>query len=155
MPLTDDTNALIGILQFTEKLLDHLIARLSPDDNARFSEAWDNETRPNIHQAISTLQNVTDVTDPTWSKLVGAGLTGRSLALKRHYLAQAASDGFIKKFLKFLNGLLKSLISALPGAEPVKELKDYIESFFDDAPEPDSGLITLFNSGGFVPFAAP
>jgi hypothetical protein len=112
-------------------------------------------TRLALRKAISVLADVTDVADPTWERLAEAGLTGKSLTLKRHYLAQAASGGFIKKFLKFLNGLLKSLISAIPGAEPVKELKDYIENFFDDVPEPDSGLTTLFNSGGYVPFAAP
>jgi hypothetical protein len=154
MAFEGDRNALIGILQFTDNLFVHLIGRLPPQDNARFSDVWTNETRPALQQVINTLQNLND-TDPIWARLMGAGLTGRSLGLKRHYLAQAASDGFMKKFLKFLNGLLKSLISAIPGIEPVKELKDYIESFFDDVPEPDTGLITLFHSGGYVPFGHP
>ena len=154
MAFEDDRNALIGILQFTDLLFDHLIERLPPQDKTRFSDVWTNETRPALQQVVNTLQNLND-NDLIWARLMGAGLTGRTLGLKRHYLAQAASDGFMKKLLKFLNGLLKSLISAIPGVEPVKELKDYIESFFDDVPEPDTGLTTLFNNGGYVPFGNP
>src|SRR5579863_2895910 len=155
MSFVGDKAALVGILQFTEKLFDHLIQRMPPEDRTRFQEAWNLEVRAQLHQVIATLNGVQSEQEPVWEKLAASGLTGRSLNLKRHYLATSASNGFLKKFLKFLNSLLQSLITGIPGAEPIKELKDYIESFFDEVPEPDNGLTTLFNMGGFVPFGMP
>jgi hypothetical protein len=61
------------------------------------------------------------------SVLRRVGLAGKSLTLKLGYLAEAASGGWRGKLLNLLNKFLGSLAGGLPGTEPVKELKEWLE----------------------------
>jgi hypothetical protein len=61
------------------------------------------------------------------SVLRRVGLAGKSLTLKLGYLAEAASGGWRGKVFNLLNKFLGSLAGGLPGTEPVKELKEWLE----------------------------
>jgi hypothetical protein len=68
-----------------------------------------------------------------------AGLSGAQLVLKMTGF-QAAFDRFVQrgtlnllgKVLKWINSILQSLLSAIPGAEGIKEFKDSLESEIED-----------------------
>jgi hypothetical protein len=80
------------------------------------------------------------------------GLAGKSLKMKLHYLADAASGGWRTKLLQLLNKFLGSLASAVPGAEAVKEFKEWLEGFLDNYPEPDSTIKVAYSEAGYDPF---
>src|ERR1700727_911937 len=98
MPLAEDRDAIIEVLQFTEKLFDLLITRLKPPDQQLFQDAW-NETRPVLLEQISLLRPITSDDDSVWDAIKRVGLTGKSLTMKLHFLAKAAVGGWPKKLL--------------------------------------------------------
>jgi hypothetical protein len=145
MPLNEDRDAIIEVLQFTGKLFDLLISRFDEPDLSLFQNAW-NETRPVLDQHISLLGSVTSENNPVWAAIQRVGLTGNNLKMKLHYLAKAASGGWRKKLLDLLNKFLGSLASGLPGVEPIKELKEWLEEQIGEDSDPDSGIISTYNS---------
>jgi len=155
MPLKEDRDAIIEVLRFTQKLFDLLIPRLSPFDQQLFQDAW-NETRPILEQQISLIQSITAEEHPLWSALRRVGLTGKNLAMKLHYLAKAASGGWRKKLLDLLNRFLGSLASGLPGVEPIKELKEWLEDQLDDQlradPGPDPSIVSCYSNESYKYF---
>jgi len=80
------------------------------------------------------------------------GLIGKSLKLKLHYLAERASGGWRTNLLNLLNKFLGSLGGGLPGVEPIKEFKEWLEGFSEDQPEPDEGVRALYYQAGHDPF---
>ena len=112
MPLDEDRNAIVEVLQFTEKLFDLLIKRLASDDHQLFQDAWD-ETKPILQQQISLLRSIQSEGDKVWTAIREVGLTGKSLVMKIHYLAKAASGGWTKKLLDLL-GFLAAWLQAFP-----------------------------------------
>jgi len=82
------------------------------------------------------------------------GLAGKSLKMKLHYLADAASGGHRRKLLQLLNKFLGSLAGAVPGAEAVKEFKEWLEGLSDNDPEPDSKIKIAYLAAGNDPFGA-
>jgi len=154
MSLIEDRDAIIEVLEFAEKLFDLLIQRLPQDDRQLFQRAWD-ETRPTLRQQVDLLRSVTSEQQPTWLGIRRVGLTTNNLVMKLHYLARAASQGWRKKLLALLNRFLDSLASGIPGVEPIKELKEWLESQIEDDPqnpEPDSALKNLYSSQHHIYF---
>jgi hypothetical protein len=145
MPLKEERDAIIEVLQFTERLFNVLIPKLNEFDRRLFQDAW-NETRPILEQQVSLLQSITSEQHPLWSAIQRVGLTGRNLAMKVHYLAKAASGGWRKKVLDLLNKFLGSLAGGLPGVEPIKELKEWLEDQLGDDPEPDAAISTAYTT---------
>lgn len=82
------------------------------------------------------------------------GLAGKSLKMKLHYLAEAARGGLRKKLLELLNKFLGSLASGIPGAELVKEFKEWLEGLLDKYPEPDQTISISYSKAGYDPFWA-
>lgn len=80
------------------------------------------------------------------------GLAGKSLKMKLHYLADAASGGWRMKLLQLLNKFLGSLAGAVPGAEAVKEFKEWLEGFLDNDRGPDSTIKIAYGEAGYDPF---
>jgi hypothetical protein len=146
---------LSGSCNFTDKLLPHLIGRLPSNEQPRFLSAWNQEIQQQLASVIARIQEINLPTDDLWKSLAAVGLTGESLDLKRHLLVSSAEGGLRKRFLKILNSWLGSLAEVIPGAHPVKELKELLEDFFGEDPEPDTGLTNLFKAGGFVSFGLP
>jgi hypothetical protein len=153
MPLAEDRDAIIEVLQFTDKVFDRLINRLSPPDLQLFQDAW-NETRPVLQEQISLLQAISSETNSVWTVIQRLGLTGKSLAMKLHYLAKAAIGGWPKKLLDLLNKFLGSLVAGLPGTEQIKELKEWLEEQIGDDSTPDQELVSLYNDQGYKHFRA-
>jgi hypothetical protein len=56
--------------------------------------------------------------------------TGFQLAFDRFVVRGTLN--FLKKLLKWINSILKSLIAAIPGAEPINELKEALENEIED-----------------------
>jgi hypothetical protein len=151
MPLAEDRDAIIEVLQFTEKLFDLLITRLKPPEQQLFQDAW-NETRPVLLEQISLLRPITSDDDSVWDAIKRVGLTGKSLTMKLHYLAKAAVGGWPKKLLDLLNKFLGSLAAGLPGTEQVKELKEWLEEQIGDDSTPDQEIIGIYTGGGYKHF---
>lgn len=151
MPLNEDRDAIIEVLQFIEKLFDLLIPRLTLFDRQLFQDAW-NETRPILAEQVTLLYSITSEQHPVWSAIQRAGLTGKNLLMKLHYLARAASGGWRKKLLDLLNKFLGSLASGIPGVEPIKELKEWLEDQIGEDPGSDPEIISLFTSQPRVHF---
>jgi hypothetical protein len=151
MPFDRDKQTVLSILRFTESVLSHLIEHL-PDAEGRdlFLRAWKEETWHELQGVIKQIDAMSE-DDRTHAALERAGLTAHSLKLKGHYLGKAARAGKRTLLLDLLNKFLGSLASGMPGAEPVKELKEWLEDAEKERPEPDRGIITIFNRGGFVP----
>ena len=145
LPLNEDRDAIVEVLQFTAKLFDLLIPRLVEPDLTLFQNAW-NETRPVLDQQISLLSSITSESNPVWAAIQRIGLTGNNLKMKLHYLAKAASSGWRKKLLDLLNKFLGSLAGGVPGVEPIKELKEWLEEQIGDDSDSDSGIISTYNS---------
>jgi len=80
------------------------------------------------------------------------GLVGKNLKLKLRYLAKAASGGWRKKLLNLLNKFLGSLAAGLPGAESVKEFKEWLEGLLDHEPDQDGGIAAVYSEGGYDRF---
>ena len=151
MPLSEDRDAIIEVLEFTEKLFDLLIGKLIPVDHQLFQDAWD-ETKPILQQQVSLLRSITSEEHSAWAALRRVGLTGKNLAMKLHYLAKAASGGWRKTLLDLLNKFLGSLASGIPGVEPIKELKEWLEDQIADDPTADPGIKTLYASQPYIHF---
>lgn len=145
MPLMEDRDGIIEVLEFTEKLFDLLIQRLNHVDRQLFQDAW-SETRPTLDQQRALLRSITSEEHPMWSAIRRVGLTGKNLAMKLHYLAKAASGGWRRKLLHLLNKFLGSLASGVPGVEPIKELKEWLEGQIENDPEPDPAISNLYFS---------
>jgi len=58
MAFENEREAIIGVLEFTGRLLELLILRLNPEDRRLFEEAWYAETRLQLDTAINTLRGV-------------------------------------------------------------------------------------------------
>jgi len=94
--------------------------------------------RPRLDQLIGGLGTIQNENDPRWSQIQDHGLTGEQLKLKRKRLAAVSATGIFKKILDIINTILGSI----PGAEAVKEFKEFVEEGVDD---PDASIAARFN----------
>lgn len=98
-------------------------------------DAW-SEVKPKLN----TIRDALDSPDAQVAKkLADAGLTGQQLDLKLKGLSEAwarfqrrGSVRLLRKVLDWINILLGSLASILPGGEGVKELKEAIEKLIGE-----------------------
>ncbi len=56
MSFDDERQAMIGVLEFTGRVLEHLISTLQPEGRKEFEDAWRGETRPQLDEAIGILR---------------------------------------------------------------------------------------------------
>lgn len=89
---------------------------------------------------------------PLYAFMRRVGLIGKSLKLKLHYMAEKAKGGWRTGLLNLLNKFLGSLAAGLPGAEPVKEFKEWLEGLSENQPEPDEGIRAVYQQAGYDPF---
>jgi DUF2934 family protein len=189
--LAEERESIIGVLEFTGKLLELLMSRLDLEDRELFQDAWYSETKPQLDEAIRMLRGQPREEDtrirayelyeapgrehghdtedwesagreisetlraengPFHSFLRRVGLAGKSLKLKLRYLAEAASGGWRGKLLSLLNKFLGSLAGGLPGVEPVKEPKEWLEGIFENKPELDPSVSSIYVQSGPDPF---
>jgi hypothetical protein len=122
-----------------------LISRLSQPDLQLFQDAW-NETRPVLQQQVSLLNSITSEGNPIWSAIQRVELTGKNVKMKIHHMVKAASGGWRKKLLDLLNKFLGSLAGGLPGVEPIKELKEWLEEQIGDDSGSDADIINIYNA---------
>ena len=90
-----------------------------------------------IESVITELQTAGSGLTP---KLKAAGLTGPQLKLKLagfnrafERFSERGTVMLAKKVLKWINKILGSLMSAIPGAEPIKEFKEALEEELDES----------------------
>lgn len=90
--------------------------------------AWD-EVRPRFGKLRDALSS--GVFD---DRLDEVGLRGAQLELKMRGFGLALEEfrrsgrlGLLKKLLDWINTILKSLVAAIPGGEPIVELKEILE----------------------------
>jgi hypothetical protein len=56
MSFDDERQAMIGVLEFTGRALEHLISTLQPHGRKEFEDVWYGETRPRLDEAIGILR---------------------------------------------------------------------------------------------------
>ena len=176
MSFDDERQAIVGVLQFTGRVMEHLISTLQPAARKEFEDVWRGETRPQLDEAIDILRGQPPQEDTRaradelyWERaerelsdrlitengpfhrlLRRVGLAGKSLKLKLRYLAETATSGLPGKLLKLLNKFLGSLASAVGASEAVKEFKEWLEDLVIDQYDPN--LATIYSQSGPDPF---
>jgi hypothetical protein len=132
MAFQEDRLTLVKILQFVESVLNDLVPQIPPNENGeQFGVAWNLEVRPALRELISRIEDMPDANDTRWREIQARGLSGEQLKLKRMRLAAASKKGWRKKILDLLNTILGSI----PGADLVKEFKEFTEEALDDIPK--------------------
>ncbi|QEC76863.1 hypothetical protein [Mucilaginibacter ginsenosidivorax] len=101
---------------------------------------------------IGQVPMVVDIPFDLDQRLIGIGFTGESIKLKAALLNKlwkkivdrynsngqnlnlfdGAVKKLIKKFLNYLNSLLGSILSGIPGGEAIKEIKEFLEEYADE-----------------------
>jgi hypothetical protein len=137
MAFEDDRNTLSDILRFVKRVLDELVTGRISEDKELFQSAWTAEVRPRLEGLIEGLGNIQNQNDTLWIQLQNHGLTGEQLKLKRKRLAAISAKGVLKRILDIINTILGSI----PGAEPVKEFKEFVEEGIDD---PNASIAARF-----------
>lgn len=138
MAFKEDRKTLGSILTFTRKVLDELVAKHIKEDKSLFQAAWKNEVKPKLEQLIQVIGAIPNEQVPQWRELQDRGLTGDQLKLKRARLAAAAKGKIFKKILNIINIILGSI----PGAEAIKEFKEFAEEGIDD---PNASISATFS----------
>jgi hypothetical protein len=128
----DDKKTLIDILAFVRNVLDELVADHVTQDKELFQSAWSSEVRPRLGELIDRIGKIPSEDDPQGRELRDRGLTGQQLGLKRARLAAVSLKGIRKKILDIINTILGSI----PGADPVKEFKEFVEESIDEPTAP-------------------
>jgi hypothetical protein len=139
LPIENDIDRLSDFLQDVEAVLFAIIADgismlpLHLQEPAR--NAW-----PEVKSRLSELRDEIKREHGLPPRLELAGLTGANLdfklqgfryARKRH--SELPVPAWLKRMLRWMNILLGSLATVMPGAELVKEYKDAIEAGIDQA----------------------
>ncbi len=138
MAFEDDKKTLSDILVFIRSVLDELVGGHITNDKELFQSAWTKEVRPRLDLLIGGLVDIQSDNDPRWNLFQYHGLTGEQLKLKRKRLAAVSATGIFKKILDIINTILGSI----PGAEPVKEFKEFVEEGVDD---PNASITASFS----------
>jgi hypothetical protein len=120
----------------------------NPEDNLKFNyKKWVKDVKDLVANEVRNLKKLTltrDDLDDIWAKFDKSGLTGIQLESKINFWGgliellkqnlkslrdtiQSAFYSDLKKALKATNILLRSIISVVPGFEPLIELKDFFE----------------------------
>jgi hypothetical protein len=126
-------------LDETESLLDNITGPWSPllfrrDDRQILADAWDEVKRTSLPQVRQNLFN-----NPPGLAAAGLARGTAQLALKLKGLNDAwqaffdrGSVRLLKKVLDWINAILGSIASIVPGGEGIQELKEAIEKLFTD-----------------------
>jgi len=137
--LPTEQDRLSEFLQQVERLLFSIVADgigvLPPHLQEPARNAWHD-----VQSRLSDLQEQLKLDEGLRPRLAVAGLTGANLDFKlrgfdharRRYSATPVPR-WLKPVLKWINILLGSLATVMPGAELVKEYKDAIEQGIDEA----------------------
>lgn len=56
MSFEEERQAIVGVLEFTGRVLEHLISTLPPESRAEFEDTWRSETRAQLDEAIQVLR---------------------------------------------------------------------------------------------------
>ncbi|MDP9049640.1 MAG: hypothetical protein M3O31_02815 [Acidobacteriota bacterium] len=137
MAFIDDKKVLIEILTFIRDVLNELVHSHITENKSLFQSAWSLEVKPHLDELILQFQSISREESPFWRDLQNRGLTGEQLKLKRTRLAAASLKGLTKRVLDLINTILGSI----PGAESIKEFKEFAEDGLDD---PNASIAVSF-----------
>ncbi len=133
MAFEDDKKTLVLILEFIERVLEELITEhIQEEDRELFEMAWFREVKPRLQELTRSVYEIPGEDSPAWHQIQDRGLTSAQLQLKRTRLAAASRKGIRKKILDLINTILGSI----PGADPIKELKEFGEEALDEGNAP-------------------
>jgi hypothetical protein len=127
-----DRETLISILNFVRDVLEELVEFRVREDRELFQSAWFNEVKPRLEELIRELVEMNSEDDPKWRQYVAHGLTGIQAKLKKRRLFSAWSTRIPKKIL----GIVNTILSSIPGADPVREFKELVEDGIEGSDEP-------------------
>lgn len=137
---TNPRELLVEFLDFTRRLFDTLVSDREQYFQREFGNllpvVWE-ELRPLFRQVQDAVRALSD------EQLQSAGLYGRQLAFKLTGFRSAWNSFFnlggvnrLIKVLKWINTLLKSLVSLLPIGEPLVEFKEVMETEIEHPESP-------------------
>ena len=137
---SQDRNQLIDFLNRIRDLFDEIVRARVILFRQDLRDPLENVWTTSVRQTIEAVQLELRRPDQSLADALGnAGLSGQELAFKIKGF-QMAFDRFwrrgtlnlLKKLLKWINTILKSLIAAIPGAEAINEFKESIENEISD-----------------------
>jgi hypothetical protein len=102
------------------------------------------EGEANIDNAIEELRSIDSPTHSLYRALQRLGLTGKALLLKLGELGERIATGPVVSVLEMADRILGSLFKVLTQLEPVKELKETLESKIKHGA--DQEIIDLMNA---------
>ena len=134
---TQEREDLLRFLEETEKIMAEIVERREQLFRSGLRElirqAWD-EVRPRFGKLREGVTS--GVFD---DRLEEVGLRGAQLELKMRGFGMALDEfrrsstlDLLKKLLDWINIILKSLASAIPGGEPIVELKEILEKEIEE-----------------------
>ena len=151
MNFTSDKKDLGDVLEFIEKLLEVLVAKVPEPEARQFRRVWEGDIRTKIQNVKGEIAKIPSTEDAKWTKVKDAGWDGESLRLKGDALAAAASRGALGTVLKYVISALGSLTKVFPKLNPVKEFVEFLEPFLSKESEPVQYIQTLFPGGSYRP----
>jgi hypothetical protein len=144
----NDAEVLIQLLNAIAAFLHWLLEQENmftyKEDLGILREAFDS----GVGQPVKIVQSqLRELTDRQRAGLESAGLTGRSLEVKRTLLGFDFKRGRIKRIIQRINSILGSLSGVFPVADVIKEFKDQTEASIGDLDDRE-GPKSLADLGG-------
>ncbi len=136
---------ILDVLLFTEKLLAFLVTLVPPPHARQYRRVWNRQIKlklQSIQQEIKTLGS----NSPEWIRLDEVGWDPESARLKSDTISAESGAGKLASTLHLVNSALGSL-SGVFRLEPVKEFKEFLETFVKGRSEPEPYIQTLFGPG--------
>jgi hypothetical protein len=128
MPFTDDRGILIRLLQIIRDILERVTAERIAEDKDLFLNTWFSEVKPGFQSLIQEIEAIPSEENSLWRTLHNHGFSGEQLRLKATRFFHVLEKGPLKKILDIIN----TILSSIPGADPIREYKELAEGAVDD-----------------------
>jgi hypothetical protein len=123
MPFTDEKATLIGILRTIQRILGRVAHEHIRADRDLFISAWEKEVGPTFDSLIREIEAIPSEENSLWRRLRDHGFSGEQLRLKATRFRAVLEKGVLGKILDIIN----TILSSIPGADPVREYKEIME----------------------------
>lgn len=128
MPFTEDKGILIRILRDIRDILERVVRERIKEDAELFISTWEKEVRPRLELLIREIEAIPSEESSFWRRLQDHGFSGEQLRLKATRFYAVLKKGPLGKILDIIN----TILSSIPGADPIREYKEIAEGAVDD-----------------------
>ncbi len=127
-PWQDDVNSLIQFLIGLQALMRFLIEKRIPEGSRELLRECMNEMDANVENAIEELRSIDSPSHSLYGALRRLGLVGKAVRAKFGELGERIATGPLGSVIEMADRILGSLFKVLTQLEPLKELKETLES---------------------------